>query len=523
MKYLSRVVLFVSLTTCLVFGLFAQSRGGDLEAVVGPNVTVGKQWAVFIAIDRYQEWGPLNNPVRDAKEIRDILRESYIIDEIRELYDREATNTGIRRLLTGLQSAVGKDDSVFIFYAGHGYTDSNTNTGFWIPTDGQHQDIGQANWLPNIQIRNMLTMLPARHVFLVSDSCFSGDILDIFRGAPPTIDNDRYRRAYSMASRKVMTSGASEEVPDTSEFILRLKNGLRWANGACIDPDYLYYNAGVRDVQSTLPLLGTISGSGFQTGGSFLFFRKQATPGSSRGSITVNSDIAGEVLIDGLVRGVVKEIGTITITEIHTGMTDVAVREANGNITQAPRVMVQQGQTVSVVIERPVPEGLEYEEVDGRSITITKYSGTAATVHISARIRGLPVTSIGDSAFSYCSNLSSVTIPSSVTSIGNYAFDGCSSLPSITIPSSVTSIGDSAFSSCSSLTNITIPSSVTSIGDWAFFGCSNLTSITIPSSVTSIGYWAFFGCSNLTSVTLSRRTQVGGSAFPEHTRIIYRD
>ena len=91
------------------------------------------------------------------------------------------------------------------------------------------------------------------------------------------------------------------------------------------------------------------------------------------------------------------------------------------------------------------------------------------------------VTSIGDSAFSWCSSLSELVIPSSVTSIGDSAFT-CSSLSELVIPSSVTSIGDSAFT-CSSLSELVIPSSVTSIGDWAFFGCSSLKYISIPKSV----------------------------------------
>ena len=84
--------------------------------------------------------------------------------------------------------------------------------------------------------------------------------------------------------------------------------------------------------------------------------------------------------------------------------------------------------------------------------------------------------------------------------LGYAAFSDCSGLTSLTIPSSVTSIGENAFDGCSGLTSLTIPSSVTSIGESVFFGCSGLTSFTIPSSVTSIGWGAFCGCSGLTSI-----------------------
>jgi hypothetical protein len=112
------------------------------------------------------------------------------------------------------------------------------------------------------------------------------------------------------------------------------------------------------------------------------------------------------------------------------------------------------------------------------------------------------VTSIGESAFEYCSNLTSITIPNSVTNIGNSAFADCSSLTSITIPNSVTSIGGSAFYGCSSLASIAMSNSLKSIEGGTFYGCSSLTSITIPNSVTSIGYSAFRECSSLTSITI---------------------
>ena len=124
------------------------------------------------------------------------------------------------------------------------------------------------------------------------------------------------------------------------------------------------------------------------------------------------------------------------------------------------------------------------------------------------------VTSIGNSAFQYCSGLTSITIPNSVTSIGNSAFSGCSGLTSITIPNSVTSIGDFAFSGCKGLTSVAIPNSVTSIGYEAFYRCSGLTSVTIPNSVTSMGEGAFQYCSGLTSITIPNSvTSIGVDAF----------
>ena len=110
------------------------------------------------------------------------------------------------------------------------------------------------------------------------------------------------------------------------------------------------------------------------------------------------------------------------------------------------------------------------------------------------------VTSIGGSAFAYCVSLTSVTIPDGVTSIGDYAFLGCTGLTSVTIPSSVTSIGWGAFENCTALTFMTIPEGVTSISNSAFKGCSNLASVAIPDSVTSIDGYAFSGCDSLTDV-----------------------
>lgn len=153
------------------------------------------------------------------------------------------------------------------------------------------------------------------------------------------------------------------------------------------------------------------------------------------------------------------------------------------------------------------------------------------------------MTSTGESAFSDCSSLTSISLPKGVTSIGESAFYGCISLTNISLPDGVTSIGDNAFAQCAlisiilpekltsigmatfadcgGLTSINLPKGVTSIEDGAFRGCTSLISISLPDGVTRIGDWAFESCSNLEEISLSGTNDqfelalptLGGKAF----------
>jgi len=278
MKRLS--VFFIALIL-ITLPLSAQNRGsqeaGGIVEIVDARkaATQGKQWAVFIAIDQYNEQNPLLYPVKDAQEIKKILVENYYIDEVRELYNKDATAAAIRQLFIDLQEKTGINDSVFIFHAGHGINDEKTKTSAWLPYDAGKDNVEQKNWLPHKQIRSMLDSINANHVFLISDSCYSGDLLDGKRGMSDIIIN--YPAAYNALSRQAMSSGASETVADESEFAARLKNALLRTQTPYITPDSLLTL--IKDVQTarellTQPLLAVIPGSQHQLGGSFLFFRK---------------------------------------------------------------------------------------------------------------------------------------------------------------------------------------------------------------------------------------------------------
>jgi hypothetical protein len=190
-------------------------------------------------------------------------------------------------------------------------------------------------------------------------------------------------------------------------------------------------------------------------------------------------------------------------------------------------------------------DGFSYE-ADGKSVSITDYSGTGGAVSIPERINGMPVTTFtfggalaearGEGMVSPMARITSIAIPRGVTFISARNYQGPSltsitvsawnfhyssvdgvlynkwhttlvqcpgGLKSVTIPGSVTTIGDEAFSECTGLTSLTIPNGVTEIGESAFAGCTGLQSVTIPSRVTSIGENAFSGCTGLTSITVA--------------------
>lgn len=120
---------------------------------------------------------------------------------------------------------------------------------------------------------------------------------------------------------------------------------------------------------------------------------------------------------------------------------------------------------------------------------------------------------LNDQVFGAC-GLKEVVIPSSVKHIGSEAFYANYSLEKVTLPVGLETIGYQAFRE-TAITEITIPNTVTYLDNYAFCG-TKITEVEIPSSVTYIGHGAFES-TQLKELTIpSTVTSVGGSLF-DHT------
>lgn len=157
--------------------------------------------------------------------------------------------------------------------------------------------------------------------------------------------------------------------------------------------------------------------------------------------------------------------------------------------------------------------------------------------------KGKGLKTIGMYAFADCSSLESIDLSnSSITEIPENAFSNCTSLKTVKLPSTVTKIADDAFANCKKLEEIQGLSNckISEIGKDAFAGCYNLktfdissatitslpdticsnmyalTSIHLPKTLTSIGTSALEGCKKLeeiTGISDCKLTSIGANAF----------
>ena len=202
----------------IVFALLAngQSQRGlePEEPQPGANGQLGDFYALVIGINDYHApLPPLKSAVDDAKAVGKMLQEHYGF-KVQYLLDAQATRFNILDALGKYESSLQPPDNLLIYYAGHGYLDPNTKRAYWMPYDANSKL--SPNRIISDDLMNEVSDAPARHVLVISDSCYSGDLANTrslgasAEGGTPAV----VLRMLARKSRNLMASGGEETVSD---------------------------------------------------------------------------------------------------------------------------------------------------------------------------------------------------------------------------------------------------------------------------------------------------------------------
>jgi len=285
MKYLNLIILVFM---CISTGNATEnddSRGlqwqGPAKNIATPYLQ-GNYHALIIGNNNYQDnkgvWRQLNTARNDAQTMAAILEQQYGFQHISLLLD--ASRREILHALKLLSEQVEPNDSVLIYYAGHGHLERNDKRGYWIPVDATGND--NSTFIRNSTIRDEVNIIAerSRHTLVISDSCFSGDLLRTGGRGPSENDIKKgyYQKVASKKSVQILTAGGKEYVDDNyrnsghSPFSYFLINELTLNNNDMLSLSELATNVKIavaNNVDQT-PASGVLHGAGDELG-EFIF------------------------------------------------------------------------------------------------------------------------------------------------------------------------------------------------------------------------------------------------------------
>ena len=233
-----------------------------------PEMRIKRKLALVIGNNDYQSpLSRLEGAGRDASAVAGLLKQQgYQVDHLADA-DRKRMIASLNRLILTAEP----DDSVLVFYAGHGYIHPGSSVGYWIPTGANIDD--PRGWLSNIDIARFMANIPARQQLLVSDSCFSGSLT---REGVADVRSLNRNAILMRRSVVAISSGGEEVVADStldghSPFTYYLLRQLQEAKGEMPARDMLL---AIRDKVTSnagqVPSYGIIISSGHATGGEYL-------------------------------------------------------------------------------------------------------------------------------------------------------------------------------------------------------------------------------------------------------------
>ncbi len=246
----------------------------DIIVPVATNGGAPQYHAIIIAAKDYTDSRiqDLENPVKDAAEFKTILETQYTFNSsnIETLYNKSREE--IMQSIIQKSNALGENDNLVIFYAGHGIAEKDRFgdvDGYWIPSSAIKGNT--ATYISTDDIRKSLKRSMSKHILVIADACFSGAFTrELSSDAEVGI-----QKQYNVPSRKIMASGNLEPVPDNSRFIYYLKKSLKENKSKYLTAKKLFdgFYEAILNNSDTSPQYAAIKNVGDE-GGEFVFIKK---------------------------------------------------------------------------------------------------------------------------------------------------------------------------------------------------------------------------------------------------------
>lgn len=264
----------ISKTFTVMGNAVAKKQESDIIIPVTTSETAPQFHALLIAANDYVDpkIADLENPVKDATELKNILQSNYTFapNNIETLYNKSREE--IMQALVVKSNAMGENDNLLIFYAGHGIAEKDKFgdvDGYWVPSSAKKGL--NASYISADDINKALKRSNAKHILVVADACFSG----AFTRSLSSDASIGVQKQYSVPSRKIMASGNLEPVPDNSKFVYYLKKNLKENKEKYLTAKKLFdsFYEAILNNSETSPQYAAIKNVGDE-GGEFVFIKK---------------------------------------------------------------------------------------------------------------------------------------------------------------------------------------------------------------------------------------------------------
>ncbi len=238
------------------------------------NAWVGRYYAVLIGENTYQDENipDLKSPSKDVDSLVNILENMYFFERNNIHILKNATKREILKELGSLVKVITPEDKLLIFYAGHGI--EQNGRGFFLPVDAEKEAF--VTWISPDEMFSVWKDLKTQHTLLIADACYGG----LFRDVTKEVEVKQVcEELEKTPSRRIITSGAAETVPDESVFMEYLLKSLREEKNPCISSSELLSRFKSKVISNSpnkqKPQEGPIGQPGLgDEGGDFIFHKK---------------------------------------------------------------------------------------------------------------------------------------------------------------------------------------------------------------------------------------------------------